>query len=498
MRVSVLLPTTGSLNRVLRIEPTHDLPASQVKNTLGWMPLGISKGYHALTMTGGLLWELGAPFRYGVYRLQLLSDVESGNSWELPVILAHLVVELGEHLNETPAKDENLTGVRRDVDIVLWATGQVAGKVNGKHGIGDVDYKLAAKVLHSRDGLQDAVTAGARIVALVPACEDAAPLRALLNEIGAADAVVETVASVEDACVIVKRELGHTHLEVVTSAPALVNSASVTPGSANPLVTSIVVPEPVHTGDWTAAKAAGPRNWKRRALVASMTVASVTSLMFATFIVGSDVVPRLMGPDHTSRNSPLNSSGLTVDSRKEEAQSPQPPEAAPATATGEKPATGSPEPGKTPVSQPPAENTIPPQPAPLPPAPLPVPVKLQEFRAANDGTCIPFIIERRTPPRTIDVALDSSDRFHESAGRNLCMLEWTVNPEAAGVQGFDVDPPRVPGVRLSGTGSAGTWTKVRIEFTRDFTNIPTTYTVRLKFSGAPSPNQVQQFQHTIR
>jgi hypothetical protein len=239
----------------------------------------------------------------------------------------------------------------------------------------------------------------------------------------------------------------------------------------------------------------------------------VASLGLAAFIVGSDVVPRLMGPDHT-RSSPATGGGLSAaDSRQEQTRSapPQAPEAAPAVASGDKPANAngdkpaaaSPEPGKEqgrpPASQTLAENAVPALAAvPSQPAPTPVPVKLQEFRAANDGTCIPYIIERRTPPRTIDVALDSPDRFHESTGRNLCMLEWTVNPEAAGVQGFDVDPPRISGVRLSGTGSAGAWTKIRIEFTRDFASSPTTYTVRLKFNGAPSPNQVQQFQHTIR
>jgi hypothetical protein len=226
-------------------------------------------------------------------------------------------------------------------------------------------------------------------------------------------------------------------------------------------------PLPINNGGRTVAKTAGIRNWKRNALVAS-----ATSFMLAAFIIGSDVVPRLMGPDNINRGSPLKGSDLhAVDNREEEAQSTAP-EAAGAAIT--------------------------PQASALLQAPLSVPVKLREFRAANDGTCIPFIIERRTPLRTIDVALDNPDHFHESRGRNLCMLEWTVNPEATGVQGFDIEPPRVPGVRLSGTGSVGGWTKVRMEFTRDFTSTsPIAYTVTLKFNSAPPPNQVQQIQHTI-
>jgi CHAT domain-containing protein/tetratricopeptide (TPR) repeat protein len=239
MPVQVLLPTTGSLNQVLRIEATGYLTASQVIRTADWMPLDISRRYHAMTVRDGLLRRLGAPFRPGLYRLWLKLPIESGNSWELPVILAQFVVDLGYELAETPAKG----------DIVLWATGAVDGKL-------DIcacdDYHLPAKIAYSRTGLRAAAAAGAPIIALVPACEsaaeDAALLRGLLNETGARDAIVEIVDSVRGACGIVDQALGRTR----------------TAGMAR------------------NAKAIAARDgWKR------WTLAPATALVFAVFIVNS-------------------------------------------------------------------------------------------------------------------------------------------------------------------------------------------------------------------
>jgi hypothetical protein len=112
MRVQILLPTTGSLNQVLRIEATGHLTASQVRHTVHWMPLPISGHYHAMTARDGLFGELGPPFRPGLYRLWLKFPFESGSSWELPVVLAHFVTDLGNEMAETPARN----------DIVLWST----------------------------------------------------------------------------------------------------------------------------------------------------------------------------------------------------------------------------------------------------------------------------------------------------------------------------------------------------------------------------------------
>jgi CHAT domain-containing protein len=208
MQVHVLLPTTASLNQILHIETTGYLTASQVRHALDWMPLPVSGRYHAITAKDGLLGELGPPFRPGVYRALLKFPVESGNSGDLPFVLAHLIVDLGYKLAETPARG----------DVVLWSTGEIDGRL----GIRVCDYKLKDKVRYSRAGLQDAVAAGARIVALVPPCgkdgEDAALLRSLLNEIGARDAIVTTIDSVSTACGVVGQALGRTRTVAVGRA----------------------------------------------------------------------------------------------------------------------------------------------------------------------------------------------------------------------------------------------------------------------------------------
>src|SRR6516164_5843063 len=112
MRVLVLVPTTGALNRVLRLVARPDLPASQV--IIRYKPLTISGDYNALTAKAGPLAALGPPVMPGPHQLWLAGEIESGNSWELPVLLAHLVVALGAELAEDPAK----------ADIVLWSTGE--------------------------------------------------------------------------------------------------------------------------------------------------------------------------------------------------------------------------------------------------------------------------------------------------------------------------------------------------------------------------------------
>jgi hypothetical protein len=110
------------------------------------------------------------------------------------------------------------------------------------------------------------------------------------------------------------------------------------------------------------------------------------------------------------------------------------------------------------------------------------------------------VLIEHLPPRRIDIGLDGGDRFRDSTGLNLCGLEWTLkNAEAAqaGIQGFDIDLPESPSVRLIRTGSPGAWTKITIEFTREFSRM-ITYDVQMKFAGTQPPGQVQEFHHTIR
>jgi hypothetical protein len=191
LAVLVAVPTTGSLNRVVRIEARPDLAASQI--LCRYWPLAISRYYAALTREPFA--ALGRPTMPGTYLLWLAEEIESGNSWELPVLLAHLVVAWGHELVTDPAK----------ADIVLWSTGEIDADLR----LRACDYRLAAKVAHSQDELRQAAAAGARIVAIAPASEDASPLRRVLTAAGAQDGRVASVDSIHAARGILEKALGH-------------------------------------------------------------------------------------------------------------------------------------------------------------------------------------------------------------------------------------------------------------------------------------------------
>jgi hypothetical protein len=465
MRVLVLVPTTGKLNRVLRIDPYPDLVHSFVVRQGDVERLPITRKYADLTSQGGPLAALGSPVKPGLYRLLLAGPIDTGDSWQLPVLLAHVAVALGKKLAEKPAKG----------DIVLWSTGAVDVDLN----IVDHDYRVPAKIAYSRTTLQEAVAAGAQIVAILPVCarEDASRLQDMLGEIGAHHARVEIVDSAVTARGILEQALGP-------------------------------VPEPA--GSRTENRGLF---WKVPALLASGA-----AMALGAFIVGNQWLPPLM--PHGARG--------TAAPRITKIE--PPPEMKPVPSSADTRLTENNTATPSPPDVPPRQDILPFKPPDLPsqrpegpvadratvhpdpeakpaiasqPEPPPVPVKLQELRAANNGSCAPFFIEHWPPLRAIDVALDGTDRFHDSAGRNLCGLEWILTPEAAqsGVQGFDVVDLAADryGARLDRTGAPGASTKIRIEFTRGLQNSnPIIYNVKLKFGGARSPEQVQQFRHAIR
>jgi hypothetical protein len=149
MRVQVLVPTTGALNQVLRIQPHPGLAYSFAVRKGEPEHLSITKQYAPLTAPGGALEALGAPAQPGTYILQLAGPIDCGGSWQLPVLLAHVVVALGEKLVDSAVRDA------ADADLVLWSTGAVDYDLSIVES-DDVDYQLRAKVEHSRAGLSEA------------------------------------------------------------------------------------------------------------------------------------------------------------------------------------------------------------------------------------------------------------------------------------------------------------------------------------------------------
>lgn len=116
---------------------------------------------------------------------------------------------------------------------------------------------------------------------------------------------------------------------------------------------------------------------------------------------------------------------------------------------------------------------------------------------------------RRSPEggdrtRLTEVAVAAPGRFHDSAGLDLCGLQWSLTPEAAaaGIAGFDIDlAGERRGARVTRTpaGASG-YSRVTVAFERDFGTAgkAVDYTATLRFLAAPPPGQVQAFHHTLK
>jgi hypothetical protein len=246
MRVLVLVPTTGSLSWVVSIEERPELPASQI--IVRHEPQdGLSKNYNGLTSIGGVFEKLGSPVRPGRYMLRLAEPIESGNSWELPVILAHLVVASGHELAEELSQ----------ADMVLWSTGAVAPNLR----VEAHDYRVAHKVAHSRNALQQAAAGDARIIAILPAPsdgEDASPWCSLLADAGAQRCqVVDTAGAARS---ILAQALGGTVPVLVQTLAARGLSPEKAGHPSGPLlpvfnIADVRLPAPQHSGERPVAAA---------------------------------------------------------------------------------------------------------------------------------------------------------------------------------------------------------------------------------------------------
>jgi hypothetical protein len=455
MRVQVLLPTTGALNRVLRIEARPDLPASGVYAQHDFRPLAITADYDALTSKAGPLGALAPPVEAGAHRLWLAGPIEAGKSWELPVLLSHLVVALGAELAADAAA----------ADIVLWSTGAVDLDLH----IVQHDYRLRAKADHSKAALKEAAAAGAQVIALVPAGEDASVLCDLLTEVGAQNGRVEVIDGVGAARVILQQALGR----------PMAGEAGQQPATGR-------------RGRWR----------KMPALVASLGAIALGAFAVCDVIPWTSVWDVLDTQAAPKDKDELQQHHFhrTDDGPKQDDHSlagtvSTPPADPPA------PGEGAAHPPAAASAPPPAQNdgSVPPPKDAERTTAVPVPLHLVEIRDPYGRICLP-VLRDNFPPRMVDVAMDGPDRFHDSNGFNLCGLEWTLTPEAAqaGIQGFDIDlAVERYGAQVTRTGAGGAFTKIRIEFNRDFSKT-ITYKVSLKSGAALPPEQVQQFQHTVK
>lgn len=139
-RVAILVPTTGGPARIASLVRRPRLARSMVTSADDFRPLPIAESYHRL-VEGPLAGLDEAPTHW---HLTLTARVETGRSWELPVLLAHRALARGAVLADL-----------HDADIVLWASGAVDGALDPAGAARHLREKLVA----SADAL---AAAGAR------------------------------------------------------------------------------------------------------------------------------------------------------------------------------------------------------------------------------------------------------------------------------------------------------------------------------------------------
>ncbi|MEL6288962.1 MAG: hypothetical protein AAFQ42_14910 [Pseudomonadota bacterium] len=127
--ITIVAPTTGGLVWIERIRPRPRLQASYAALRGDFRPLTLSTDYH--TFVAGPLAAHGLADT--AHELLLSGDIDSGRSWEIPVLIGHLflandqaveavdaarVMTENEALPASPAQDSNSKRI-------IWATGSI-------------------------------------------------------------------------------------------------------------------------------------------------------------------------------------------------------------------------------------------------------------------------------------------------------------------------------------------------------------------------------------
>ena len=158
----VVIPTTDGPIEICKLERLTRIPVSTMQLHGDFRQLRIAPDYHAF-VTGPLALHGVSD---GAWRLELNDEIDTGRSWELPVLVAHL-------LKDTPPRGR-----------LIWATGAVDGDLCPAPG----NYHLDRKIEVNRALFEDARAEGRDIVAILPPSEDPAELpriRAALEALGA-------------------------------------------------------------------------------------------------------------------------------------------------------------------------------------------------------------------------------------------------------------------------------------------------------------------------
>ena len=159
--VIVLIPTPSKPIRIRRISPRPDLPASLVVRGADFRSLRWSNDYQQFVSPHGPVQALVKKRAGGAFMLQVEDEIDDGRSWEVPVLIAHRLLDQGHPF--ATSDDEAL--------MVVFATGQLdfdTGKAAADQAVGAGEYHLSEKIRAAVPMLRDAAGRGARVVCLIP------------------------------------------------------------------------------------------------------------------------------------------------------------------------------------------------------------------------------------------------------------------------------------------------------------------------------------------
>ena len=154
--IAVFIATTAGPVRIVRITRER-APQSMVCLKRSSTVLPISDAYDSFVRLGsGVIEKVFGPFDDGAFRLDVAAPIESGESWQLGVFVAHALTADGTAL----ASED-------DAESIVWLTGEVDCDL----GVGTVGH-LAEKIHASRDALNTWCSAGRRVTLFVPTGND--------------------------------------------------------------------------------------------------------------------------------------------------------------------------------------------------------------------------------------------------------------------------------------------------------------------------------------
>ena len=187
-RMRVIIPTTAKPVELRAIKRRPRVPASYMAMAGDFRPLALSADYHRF---------VNGPLRSVVaelpsVELSLSDALDCGRSWELPVLIAHLMEAAGR-LGAAEA-------------MLVWATGMVDADLNPQ----SADYHIALKLELSRPLFAEAAAQGEAIAMVVPPPQGPGErhlIAAFCAEFGIALTVASTLEEVLSAFGLVNETL---------------------------------------------------------------------------------------------------------------------------------------------------------------------------------------------------------------------------------------------------------------------------------------------------